>query len=55
MATLIHILLTIAIVFAALFVLSFIIYFFNLDMKFVALVEPLLTKYYDKMKKDKKK
>ena len=34
---------------AALFGATFVIYFFNLDMKLVALIEPLLKKHYDKM------
>ena len=33
----------------ALFVGTFVIYFFNLDMKAIALVEPLLQKWYDTM------
>ena len=39
----------------ALFVITFAIYWFNLDMKLVRVVYDLLWKYrYDKMKKDKK-
>ena len=34
---------------AALFAVTFGIYFFNLDMKFMALIEPLLLKHYDTM------
>ncbi len=33
----------------ALFVGTFTIYFFNLDMKAVALVEPFLQKWYDNL------
>ena len=33
----------------ALFVGTFVIYFFNLDMKAIALIEPLLQKWYDKL------
>ena len=33
----------------ALFLLTFGIYFFNLDMKAMALIEPLLLKHYDTM------
>lgn len=36
----------------ALFVLTFTVYFFNLDMKLTALIEPLLIKHYDKIKRD---
>lgn len=38
----------------ALFVITFIIYWFNLDMKLVRKVYDLLQKHYDKMKRDKK-
>lgn len=36
------------------FVLSFAVYFFNLDMKLMAAVEPLLDKVYDKRKRQRK-
>ena len=42
-----------AIVVAALFVLPFVVYFFNLDMKLTAALEPLFLKHYDKIKRDK--
>ena len=32
-----------------LFVGTFVIYFFNLDMKLTALIEPFLQKHYDSM------
>ncbi len=38
----------------ALFVITFIIYFFNLDMKLVRKVYDLLQKHYDNMKRDKR-
>ncbi len=38
----------------ALFVLTFIIYFFNLDMKLIRKIYDLLGKHYDTMKRDKK-
>ena len=38
----------------ALFVLTFAIYWFNLDMKLVRKVYDILQKHYDKMKRDKK-
>ena len=41
-----------AIVVAALFVLTFVVYFFNLDMKLTAAMEPILFKFYDKVKRD---
>ena len=34
--------------------LLFIVYFFNLDMKLTSSLEPLLTKVYDKRKRDRK-
>ena len=53
MATLLHVLLIIAIVLVAFFVLTFLVYFFNLDMKLMALMEPIFLKHYDKIKRDK--
>ena len=47
-------LLIIAIVLVALFVLTFIIYFFNLDMKFVRVIYDALGKHYDKQEKDRR-
>ncbi len=41
-------------VIVALFVLTFAIYWFNLDMKLVRKVYELLGKHYDNMKRDKK-
>lgn len=35
------------------FVVSFTVYFFNLDMKLTAAIEPLLLKHYDKVKRDR--
>ena len=35
------------------FVVTFTVYFFNLDMKFTAALEPLFLKHYDKIKRDK--
>lgn len=42
----------ILIVLFALFVLTFLVYFFNLDMKLTAKIEPLMLKHYDKIKRD---
>ncbi len=53
MATLLHVLLIIAIIVVCFFVLTFIVYFFNLDMKLLAALEPLFLKHYDKIKRDK--
>jgi len=54
MATIFKVLLIIAIVLAALFVLSLIVYFFNLDMKLSSLMPPILTKHYDRIKRQKR-
>lgn len=43
----------VAIVFGSLFVLSFLIYFFNLDMKLTAALAPLFEKHYNKIDRDK--
>ena len=42
-----------AIVVAALFVLTFVVYFFNLDMKLTAALEPIFLKHYDNIKRDR--
>lgn len=42
-----------AIVVAALFVLTFVVYFFNLDMKLTAALEPIFLKHYGKIKRDR--
>ena len=49
---LLKILLIAVIVVEALFVLTFTVYFFNLDMKLTALMEPIFLKHYDKIKRD---
>ena len=48
------IILIILAVIVALFLLTFAIYWFNLDMKLVRKVYDLLGKHYDNMKRDKK-
>ena len=35
----------------ALFVATFTVYFFNLDMKLTSLVEPFLEKWYDRLER----
>ncbi len=47
-------LLIILAVIVALFLITFIIYWFNLDMKLVRKIYDLLQKHYDNMKRDKK-
>ncbi len=34
------------------FVVTFIVYIFNLDMKLTAAIEPILLKHYDKIERD---
>lgn len=48
------IILIILAVIVAFFLLTFAIYWFNLDMKLVRKVYDLLGKHYDNMKRDKK-
>ncbi len=48
------ILLIILAVIVAFFVVTFLIYWFNLDMKLVRKVYDALQKHYDNMKRDKK-
>ncbi len=48
------IVLIIVAVLVALFALTFILYFFNLDMKLINKVYRLMQKHYDNMKRDKK-
>lgn len=47
-------LIIIGIVIACLFVITFTIYFFNLDMKLVRVVYDKLGKHYDNLEKDRK-
>lgn len=35
------------------FAVTFTVYFFNLDMKLTAALEPLFLKHYDRIKRDK--
>lgn len=35
------------------FVVTFTVYFFNLDMKLTAALEPIFLKHYDKIKRDR--
>ena len=35
------------------FLVTFGVYFFNLDMKLTAAIEPLLQKHYDRIERDK--
>lgn len=51
MAIFLKIITIIAIVFLALFLLSLIIYFFNLDMKMSSKMQPIINKWYDRHKR----
>lgn len=51
--TVIHIIIVAASIIAGLFVLSFLVYFFNLDMKLTAKLAPLFDRHYDKIDRDK--
>lgn len=44
----------IAIVIVAFFVVTFLIYWFNLDSKLVKAIWPVMTRHYDNMARDKK-
>ena len=52
MKTLWKVLLWIIGILAAFVALTFTVYFFNLDMKLTAKLEPLFLKHYDKIKRD---
>ena len=43
----------VAAVAVGLFVVTFTVYFFNLDMKLTAALQPLFEKHYDKIDRDK--
>lgn len=49
-----NILVIIAIIIAAFFVLTFLIYWFNLDTKLVKLLEKPFTKHYDNIGRDRR-
>lgn len=53
MGVFLKVLLVLAIVVICFFVLTFLVYIFNLDMKLMAAMEPLFVKHYDKIKRDK--
>lgn len=47
-------LLGVVVVAVVFFVLTFIVYFFNLDMKAAAKIMPVISRHYDKVKKEKR-
>lgn len=48
------VILGVVIVAAVFFVLTFLVYFFNLDMKAAAKIMPVISRHYDKVKKEKR-
>ena len=54
MATFLTVLKVIAIIIVCFFVLTFLVYIFNLDMKMLAKLKPLFMKSYDKRKRERK-
>ena len=53
MAGILHAIVIIAIILVIFFILTFAVYFFNLDMKLTAALAPLFEKHYDKIDRDK--
>ena len=53
MAGILHAIVIIAIILVILFILTFAVYFFNLDMKLTAALAPLFEKHYDNIDRDK--
>ena len=49
---LLKLLLKLVLIALSVFALAFIVYFFNLDMKLTAAMEPILFKFYDKVTRD---
>jgi hypothetical protein len=52
MSTLLRIIKKLAIFSILFFVITFIVYIFNLDMKLTAAIEPILLKHYDRIDRD---
>ncbi len=50
--TLTRVLFKTLLVLLSLFGVTFVVYFFNLDMKLTAAMEPILFRFYDKVKRD---
>ena len=51
MNVLLSVLLKLALAGGIFFVVTFVIYFFNLDMKATSMLEPFLEKWYDKLER----
>ena len=50
--TLVKLLLKLLLILVSFVAVTFAVYFFNLDMKLTAAMEPILFKFYDKVKRD---
>ena len=50
--TLLKLLLKLLLILFSFIAVTFLVYFFNLDMKLTAAMEPILFKFYDKVKRD---
>ena len=50
--TLPKLLLKLLLILVSFIAVTFVVYFFNLDMKLTAAMEPILFKFYDKVKRD---
>lgn len=50
--TLVKLLLKLLLILFSFIAVTFVVYFFNLDMKLTAAMEPILFKFYDKVKRD---
>ena len=50
--TLVKLLLKLLLILVSFVAVTFVVYFFNLDMKLTAAMEPILFKFYDKVKRD---
>lgn len=54
MAMFLQVLLIVAIVLAALVVLLFLVYWFNLDMKLIRFISPAMKRHYDNLPRDRR-
>ena len=50
--TLVKLLLKLLLIVVSFVAVTFVVYFFNLDMKLTAAMEPILFKFYDRVKRD---
>ena len=50
--TLVKLLLKLMLILVSFVAVTFAVYFFNLDMKLTAAMEPILFKFYDRVKRD---